>query len=119
VQAARKGAQVVDIRGAGAGHRCLTCLIFIAAAGCGTVTRAHDAAGRGRRAQFATGEPDAAACLPGHASGQLGKERTAEVVNGLFGSLSAGGSTRSPGGWHGSLHGFEEDLRTAMLDEAG
>ena len=59
-----------------------------------------------------------AAALLCHAFGQLGQERTAEVVNGLFGThVSTGWINKIAGRLAGSLHGFEDDLKTALLAE--
>ena len=56
----------------------------------------------------------AAAAFP-HAHGQLGTERTAEVVNGLFGTqVSAGWIGKVAVRLAGCLFGFEADVKTAL-----
>jgi transposase len=114
VQGAAEALQVVDIPEV----RALVTeyLLIPRRCGCGTVTR------RTRRgARPAPGvlraEPDgrraAVPCL--RATRQ---ERTAEVVNGLFGThVSTGWTSKIAGRLAGSLHGFEDDLKTALLAE--
>jgi transposase len=51
-----------------------------------------------------------------HAHGQVGNERTAEVVNALFGTVaSAGWVGKVAGRLAGALFGFEADVKTALL----
>ena len=51
-----------------------------------------------------------------HAHGQLGQERTAEVVNGLFGTnVSSGWIGKLAGRLAAGLFGFEADAKTALL----
>ena len=103
VQAAAEALQVVDIPEV----RALVTeyLLISRRCGCGTVTRAHAPQGA-VGAPVCYGPNLTAAALLCHAFGQLGQERTAEVVNGLFGTHARpGGSTRSPGGWPGAFTG--------------
>ena len=115
VQAAAEALQVVDIPGV----RALVTeyLLISRRCGCGTVTRAHAPQGA-VGAPVCYGPNLTAAALLCHAFGQLGQERTAEVVNGLFGThVSAGWINKIAGRLAGSLHGFEGDLKTALLAE--
>jgi transposase len=85
---------------------------------CGCVTKAEPPAGMPAAAGTCYGPNLTAAALLCHAFGQLGQERTAEVVNGLF-------ATEVPQGWINNiaqrlgdnLHGFEADLKTSLLTE--
>ncbi len=85
--------------------------------GCGAVTRAEPPAG-------AVGGPVCygpnltASALLLHAFGQLGQERTAEAVNGLFGTaVSTGWINKIAGRFAESLRGFEADAKAALLTE--
>ena len=101
-------------RGQGSGHRVPARL---AAVQCGTVTKA-DAPEGAAGGPVCYGPNLTAAALLCHAFGQLGQERTAEVVNGLFGTgVSAGSINKIAARLAGSLHGFEDDVKTALLAE--
>ena len=115
VQAAAEALQVVDIPEV----RALVTeyLLISRRCGCGTVTRAHAPQGAAG-APVCHGPNLTAAALLCHAFGQLGQERTAEVVNGLFGThVSTGWINKIAGRLAGNLHGFEDDLKTALLAE--
>jgi len=115
VQAAAEALQVVDIPEV----RALVTeyLLISRRCGCGTVTRAHAPQGA-VGAPVCYGPDLTAAALLCHAFGQLGQERTAEVVNGLFGTdVPTGWINKIAGRLAGSLHGFEDDLKTALLAE--
>src|SRR5258705_10264456 len=115
VQAAAEALQVVDIPGVRAlvtGY-----LLISRRCGCGTVTRAHAPRGAAG-APVCYGPNLTAAALLCHAFGQLGQERTAEGVNGLFGThVPAGWINKIAGRLAGNLHGFEDDVKTALLAE--
>lgn len=84
---------------------------------CGTVTRAQAPEGF-TGGPVCYGPNLSAAALLCHAFGQLGQERTAEVVNGLFGTaVSTGWIDKIASRFAESLHGFEGDLKTALLAE--
>ena len=115
VQAAAEALQVVDIPEV----RALVTeyLLISRRCGCGTVTRAHAPQGA-VGAPVCYGPNLTAAALLCHAFGQLGQERTAEVVNGLFGThVTTGWINKIAGRLAGNLHGFEDDLKTALLAE--
>ena len=115
VQSAAEVLQVVDIPEV----RALVTeyLLVSRRCGCGTVTKA-DAPEGAAGGPACYGPNLTAAALLCHAFGQLGQERTAEVVNGLFGTgVSAGWISKIAARLAGNLHGFEDDLKTALLAE--
>ena len=115
VQAAAEALQVVDIPEVQA--LVTEYLLISRRSGCGTETRAHAPRGAAG-APVCYGPNVTAAALQCRAFGQLGQERTAEVVNGLFGTqVSTGWINKIAGRLAGSLHGFEDDLKTALLAE--
>jgi len=84
---------------------------------CGTVTKA-DAPESAVGGPVCHGPNLTAATLLCHAFGQPGQERTAEVVNGLFGTgVSPGWISKIAARLAGSLHRFEDDVKTALLAE--
>ena len=85
--------------------------------GCGTVTRA--AAPEGAvGAPVCYGPNLSAASLLLHTFGQLGQERAAETVNGLFGTaVSTGWINKIAARFAAGLRGFEADAKTALLTE--
>jgi transposase len=85
--------------------------------GCGTVTKGATPDGvPGGPVCYGPNLTSAALLL--HAFGQLGQERSAEVVNGLFGTgVSTGWINKIAARLAGNLHGFEADAKTALLLE--
>jgi hypothetical protein len=85
--------------------------------GCGTVTKA-DAPEGAAGGPVCHGPDLTAAALLCHAFGQLGQERAGEVVSGLFGTgVPAGWISKIAARLAGSLHRFEDDVKTALLAE--
>ena len=115
VQTASEVVQVVDIPEV----RALVTeyLLVSRRCGCGTVTKS-DAPEGAAGGPVCYGPNLTAAALLCHAFGQLGQERTAEVVNGLFGTeVSTGWINKIAARLAGNLHGFEDDVKTALLAE--
>jgi transposase len=85
--------------------------------GCGCVTRAKAPAGVAE-GSFTCYGPNLTAALLCRAFGQLAQERTAEVVNGLFGTeVSQGWINNIAARLAESLYSFEDDLKSALLAE--
>jgi transposase len=83
--------------------------------GCGIVGAAARPAGAAGGPVCYGPNLTAAAALV-HAHGQVGNERTAEVVNGLFGTgVSTGWVGKIASRLAGALFGFEADAKTALL----
>jgi hypothetical protein len=114
--AAQSAAEVLQVAGIPGVRALVTEYLLVSRrCGCGTVTKA-DAPEGAAGGPVCHGPNLTAAALLCHAFGQPGRERTAGVVNGLSG-------TGVPAGWinkiaarpAGNLHGFEDDVKTALL----